>query len=113
MTADSAAEPALDVPAADSPEQIWTPDPERAQNSGMAQFARWVGERHAVQFADYAELHAWSVRDLPGFWSSLAEFAGMRFHSEPTAVLGSRAMPGAEWFPGATLNYAEHALGPG
>src|SRR5882757_5526605 len=113
MTADSAADPALDVPPTDSVEQIWTPDPERAQHSGMAQFARWVGERHGVQFADYAELHAWSVRDLPGFWSSLAEFAGMRFHSEPTAVLGSRAMPGAEWFPGATLNYAEHALGPG
>jgi acetoacetyl-CoA synthetase len=113
MTADSAAEPALDVPATDSPEQIWTPDPERAQSSGMAQFARWVSERHGVEFADYAELHAWSVRDLPGFWSSLAEFAGMRFHSEPTAVLGSRAMPGAEWFPGATLNYAEHALRPG
>ena len=113
MTADSAADPALDVPPTDSVEQIWTPDPERAQNSGMAQFARWVGDRHGVEFADYAELHAWSVRDLPGFWSSLAEFAGMRFHSEPTAVLGSRAMPGAEWFPGATLNYAEHALGPG
>jgi acetoacetyl-CoA synthetase len=113
MTADSAAEPALDVPAADSPEQIWTPDPARAQSSGMAQFAQWVGERHDVEFADYGELHAWSVRDLPGFWSALAEFGGVRFHGQPTAVLGSRAMPGAEWFPGATLNYAEHALGPG
>ena len=38
---------------------------------------------------------------------------GVRFHDAPTATLGSREMPGAEWFPGATLNYAEHALTPG
>jgi acetoacetyl-CoA synthetase len=50
---------------------------------------------------------------LEGFWSAAAEFLGVRFHDAPTAALGSASMPGARWFPGATLNYAEHALTPG
>ena len=62
---------------------------------------------------DYAALHEWSVRDLDGFWSAVAEHLGVIFRDPPTATLGSREMPGAQWFPGATLNYAEHALTPG
>ena len=100
------------------PEQIWSPDPEAAAASALAGFTRWVVEHRGVELggpdhAGYTALHAWSVEDLPGFWSALAEYAGVRFHDEPTAVLGARDMPGAEWFPGGTLNYAEHALAPG
>jgi acetoacetyl-CoA synthetase len=113
--ADSTAPAAASADAASLPELIWTPDPERARASGMAEFARWVAEHRGVHTSDYAELHEWSVRDIGGFWSALAEFSGVRFHDQPSAPLGSREMPGAEWFPGATLNYAEHALagGPG
>ncbi|WP_028924393.1 acetoacetate--CoA ligase [Pseudonocardia acaciae] len=94
-------------------EQIWTPEPSTADASALAEFARWVAEHRGVATADYAELHDWSVRDLDGFWSALAEFAGVRFHDRARAVLGRREMPGTKWFPGATLNYAEHALAPG
>ncbi|GAA5145073.1 acetoacetate--CoA ligase [Pseudonocardia eucalypti] len=95
-------------------ERIWAPDPERAKATALAEFGRWVAEHRGVDGAeDYATLHRWSVRDLHGFWSAVAEFGGVRFHDRPTAVLGSREMPGAQWFPGATLNYAEHALTPG
>jgi acetoacetyl-CoA synthetase len=110
---DSATDTPGDYSATDLPEQIWTPDPERAAASGMAEFARWVAEHRGVHTDDYAELHAWSVRDIGGFWSALAEFSGVHFHDQPSAPLGSREMPGAEWFPGATLNYAQHALGDG
>jgi acetoacetyl-CoA synthetase len=91
------------------------PDQRRAQASTIAAFARHVRERRGVQIADtdYAALHAWSVRDLEGFWSTAAEFFGIRFHDTPAAVLGPERMPGTAWFPGATLNYAEHALSPG
>ena len=60
-------------------------------------------------------LHAWSVDDLEGFWAAAADFLGVRFHAVPQATLASLTMPGTDWFPGATLNYAEHALteGPG
>ncbi|HEX3197953.1 MAG TPA: acetoacetate--CoA ligase [Propionibacteriaceae bacterium] len=96
----------------DAPDELWTPDPAVARVSAMAQFARFVGEQRLAEVdeLDYASLHAWSVNDLEEFWAAAAQFLGVRFHAAPQATLGSLAMPGAEWFPGATLNYAEHAL---
>ncbi|NBH09342.1 acetoacetate--CoA ligase [Amycolatopsis sp. SID8362] len=73
-------------------------------------YLAWLADRgHA--FDGYASLHRWSVTDLDGFWSSIKDFFGVRFHSPETAVVPDPRMPGTEWFPGATLNYAEHALG--
>ncbi|NKQ56075.1 acetoacetate--CoA ligase [Amycolatopsis sp. K13G38] len=98
------------------PEILWSPSPESASTTALAEFARWVRETRGVALSsdtDYAQLHKWSVRDLPGFWSAAAEFLGVRFRDRPTASLASRHMPGAQWFPGGTLNYAEHALTPG
>ena len=97
------------------PEVFWWPDPQHAAASRIAEFTRYVRDRRGVSIpdGDYAALHAWSVRDLAGFWLAVAEFVGVRFHQAPAAVLGVERMPGAEWFPGATLNYAEHVLSPG
>ncbi|HVL84326.1 MAG TPA: acetoacetate--CoA ligase [Pseudonocardia sp.] len=93
------------------PDVLWSPDPDSAAATAMGRFAR----EHGFAVDDYAGLHRWSVEDLEGFWSTAAEHLGVIFHDPPSAPLGSRAMPGAQWFPGATLNYAEHALteGPG
>lgn len=109
----------VSVPAS-VPEVVWTPDQDAAARCAMAGFARFVRERAGIEVADtdYAALHAWSVADVEGFWSQAAAFLGVRFHDRPTAVLepaqpGGALMPGARWFPGATLNYAEHALTPG
>jgi acetoacetyl-CoA synthetase len=62
-------------------------------------------------FGGYDELFRWSIDDLEGFWASVWEHYEVRAHTPYERVLGSRTMPGAEWFPGATLNYAEHMLG--
>jgi acetoacetyl-CoA synthetase len=97
--------------ASEIPDVLWAPDSDHT--GPMAEFTAWVREHRGVDASDYAALHAWSVEDLEGFWSAAAEFLGVRFHTQPSAVLGSSAMPGAQWFPGATLNYAEHALTPG
>jgi acetoacetyl-CoA synthetase len=101
----------------DAAEVLWTPDPGQARHTAIAEFARWLGEHRGVTLdeLDYAALHDWSVRDLDGFWSAVAEHLGVIFRDPPSATLGSREMPGAEWFPGSTLNYAEHVLtsGPG
>jgi acetoacetyl-CoA synthetase len=101
----------------DVAEVLWTPDPVAARASTIAAFARFVREQRLadVEELDYSSLHAWSVDDLEGFWAAAAKFLGVRFHAMPSAALSSFAMPGTEWFPGATLNYAEHALtdGPG
>jgi acetoacetyl-CoA synthetase len=80
------------------------------ETTEIGRYLGWLAEHRGLDFADYAALHAWSVQDLEGFWSSIWEFSGVHAHTPPTAVLGRRDMPGADWFPGATLNYAEHAL---
>ncbi len=67
---------------------------------------RRFAERHG--FDDYEDLQRWSVTDLEAFWTAVADFYGLELDAE--RVLGAREMPGAEWFPGATLNYAEHML---
>jgi acetoacetyl-CoA synthetase len=101
----------------DVPEVLWTPDSAAVRGSAMVQFARFVRDERLAEVdeLDYSSLHAWSLNDLDRFWSAAADFLGVRFHAAPEAALGSAAMPGTEWFPGATLNYAEHALsdGPG
>ena len=91
---------------------LWTPHPRSAADSAVAGFARFVRSRLgvAVSDTDYSALHAWSVRDIGAFWSAVAEYLGVRFHDHAERALGAADMPGAEWFPGATLNYAEHAL---
>src|SRR5919198_189022 len=61
--------------------------------------------------SDYNGLWQWSVNDLEGFWQSIWDFYGVRSHTPYEQVLASREMPGAQWFTGATLNYAEHSVG--
>jgi acetoacetyl-CoA synthetase len=77
---------------------LWEP----ADPSGT-QLARYMGARG---FSDYHDLWRWSVEDLEGFWGSLWDWFEVGGSYE--RVLGRREMPGAEWFPGVELNYAEH-----
>ena len=102
-----------------TPEALWTPGPERVARAQLTRFQQWAHERYGAPevrpddpAGGYADLHAWSVRDVPGFWRALAEWSGVRFGAPCTQVLADDSMPGAEWFPGATVNYAEHALRP-
>ncbi|MFD4673000.1 acetoacetate--CoA ligase [Lentzea sp. NPDC058450] len=88
-------------------ELLWRPDPTR--DNGMTAFRSWLADR-GHSFDDYESLWAWSVSDLEGFWGAIASYFDVRFHTPHERVLGSAEMPGASWFPGATLNYAEHAL---
>lgn len=87
-------------------ELLWEPPPEVWTDTAMGRFASARGH------TSYADLWRWSVEDLEGFWSAVAQDLGVRWHERPERALagGDRAMPGARWFPGATLSYAEHAL---
>ncbi|MEU7480055.1 acetoacetate--CoA ligase [Lentzea sp. NPDC042327] len=88
-------------------ELLWRPDPTRA--TGMTAFRSWLSDR-GHDFPDYESLWEWSVSDLEGFWGAIAAYFDVSFHSPAERVLAAAEMPGASWFPGATLNYAEHAL---
>ncbi|HEY3470319.1 MAG TPA: acetoacetate--CoA ligase [Amycolatopsis sp.] len=81
-----------------------------AEGTEIGLYLDWLARERGREFDGYAALHRWSVTDLDGFWSSIKDFFGVRFHSPARAVVPDRRMPGTEWFPGATLNYAEHAL---
>ncbi|MBW8487514.1 acetoacetate--CoA ligase [Actinomadura sp. PM05-2] len=90
---------------------MWTPAPDARDTSEIGRYLRWLEDERGLAFDGYPALWEWSVTDLAGFWTSIWDFFGVRAHTPPEEALRSAAMPGAEWFPGATLNYAEHAFG--
>jgi acetoacetyl-CoA synthetase len=90
---------------------LWAPGPDALETTRIGAFVRWAGQHRGVELAGYDALWRWSVEDLDGFWSAVWEFFGVIDHASYTQVLASRDMPGARWFPGARINYAEHAMG--
>jgi acetoacetyl-CoA synthetase len=102
------------------PEVLWTPPADLVESSQMSRYMDWLAEHRGLRFADYDELWRWSVDELEGFWSSIWDYfeviaspdrkdrAGSEAVEPPFDVLAERVMPGARWFEGALLNYAEH-----
>jgi acetoacetyl-CoA synthetase len=90
---------------------LWSPPATPDEATQIGRYLRWLREQRGRSFDGYADLHRWSVSDLDGFWGSIWDFFGVRASVPYERVLGSREMPGAEWFVGARLNYAEHMLG--
>jgi acetoacetyl-CoA synthetase len=91
-------------------ELLWEPSTELVEGSRLSEFMGWLERERGLAFADYHELWQWSVDDLDGFWSAVWEFFGVQADGDPTPVLGAREMPGAQWFPNTSLNYAEHVF---
>ncbi len=89
---------------------LWRPSAERVKRAGITRYIRWLGEKRGLDFPDYESLWRWSVEHIEDFWETIWEFCGVRAHQPYRQVLEKRVMPGANWFDGATLNYAEHAL---
>ena len=90
---------------------LWQPSPERIANTRMDQFRRFINQRHGVQLHDYPALHQWSIDQRPDFWQAIVAFFDVQFRSPPSVTLIEDVeMPSAHWFPGATLNFAEHLL---
>ena len=86
-----------------TPEILWQPSPGRIERAWLTRFQREVGVA-----GGYAELWRWSVEDIERFWAAIWEF--FQVDGSYERVLGSRAMPGAEWFPGAEVSYAAHVF---
>jgi acetoacetyl-CoA synthetase len=93
-----------------TPEKLWEPSAEMVERARMTEYMRWLEAERGLRFASYEELWRWSVEDLEAFWSSIWDFFGVQADGDPERALGKRAMPGAEWFAGTRLNYAEHVF---
>jgi acetoacetyl-CoA synthetase len=90
---------------------LWQPGPERIAASNIKAFGDWLTLRHGIAFPDYASLHAWSVARREDFWEGIWQYFQPIHHAPYTQVLvDGDKMPGASWFPGATLNFAENLL---
>ncbi|MET1155779.1 acetoacetate--CoA ligase [Arthrobacter sp.] len=88
------------------------PAPGKGQwpSSQMGRFLLGIEQKYGRTFADYEEAWQWSVDNLEDFWGEVWDHFDIISHSPYTAVLAERTMPGARWFPGATLNYTEHIV---
>ena len=92
-------------------EMLWQPSPERAADANLTRFAALVRERHGVNVGDYAALHRWSIDDRAAFWAAVWEYgAVVGDRSDGPVLVDGDRMPGAKWFPGARLNFAENLL---
>jgi acetoacetyl-CoA synthetase len=89
---------------------VWSPPADVLQRSRVGQFMAWLGKHRDVELTTHDQLWRWSVADLEGFWSAVWEYFGVTSHAPYSCVLADRTMPGTQWFPGARINYAEHAL---
>jgi acetoacetyl-CoA synthetase len=89
---------------------LWAPPADVRETSRIGHYLGWLERERGRRFAGYPELWDWSVTDLPGFWQSIWDYFDVIAHDPPTDVLADASMPGARWFPGVALNYAEHVL---
>lgn len=89
---------------------LWEPRLDRVQSSRLSDYAAWLHRAKSGAQLDYPQLWEWSTTDIEGFWASIWDYFQVLGHKPPGKVLERRSMPGASWFPGTTLNYAENAL---
>jgi acetoacetyl-CoA synthetase len=93
-----------------APEVLWAPRRGSSRSTEIGRFLSAVEDEKGLHLPDYESAWSWSVEDLEGFWSAVWDHFEIVASAKPTEVLSSRQMPGARWFGGARLNYAEHAL---
>jgi acetoacetyl-CoA synthetase len=89
---------------------LWEPSEELKQQANITRYMKWLEREKGLSFASQQELWEWSVTRLEDFWASIWEYFNVKASKPYTAVLVERKMPGAQWFPGAELNYAEHVF---
>jgi len=90
---------------------LWQPSQDRILKTNMYRFIQFINERHGKNFSDYPELYQWSVDNIADFWAAIWDFADIRASQPYTEVIDDATkMPGAKWFGGARLNFAENLL---
>jgi acetoacetyl-CoA synthetase len=90
---------------------LWIPTEERRQKANMTRFMQEVNSRHGLSLNSYQELYQWSVENISDFWAAMWDFANIKAARPYERVIEDLLkFPGARWFPGARLNFAENLL---
>jgi acetoacetyl-CoA synthetase len=94
----------------DAPVMLWEPSEDRIASATLTRYAEWLAAERGLRFDSYADLWQWSVDSLQEFWGSIVSFFDVRFSAGGDVVLADPSMPGAQWFPGSRISYAEHVF---
>ena len=89
---------------------LWEPSEELKQQATLTRYMHWLEREKGLHVRDQEELWHWSVSHLEEFWASIWDFFSVKASRPYTSVLADRKMPGAQWFGGAELNYAEQVF---
>src|SRR5436190_23768132 len=89
---------------------LWEPSETLKQQSNLREYMQWLKEKKGLNLPTQEALWEWSVNNLEDFWASMWDFFQIKASKPYTTVLANRKMPGAKWFPGAQLNYAEQVF---
>jgi len=93
-----------------APPVVWSPEDQDRTGARVSQFLTWLQREHDLSFDRYDDLWRWSVVELEAFWDCVWRFFDVPATAPHSAVLDTRVMPGARWFEGARLNYAQAVL---
>ncbi len=89
---------------------LWEPSEEVKRQANITQYMKWLEREKGLHFDDLEKLWEWSVTSIEDFWASLWDYFHIKASKPYRVVLLERKMPGAQWFAGAELNYAEHVF---
>ena len=90
---------------------LWKPSEDRIRQSNLFRLIRFINEKHGTQLSEFDSLYQWSIDHIPDFWAALWEFLDIQASKPYQEVIDDLSkMPGAKWFSGAELNFAENLL---
>jgi acetoacetyl-CoA synthetase len=90
------------------PAPLWEPSPDAVETSRLTAYSRWLSQARGLDFNEYDALWQWSVDRPEEFWQSIWDYFEVISSGSPAQVVDRMEMPGASWFEGAEINYAEH-----
>ncbi|MCI0398538.1 MAG: acetoacetate--CoA ligase [Chloroflexi bacterium] len=87
---------------------LWAPPAAVKENANLTHYMAWLAGHYGLAFDSYRALWQWSVSDVAQFWQSIWEYFAVKASRQPSEIVADKTMPGARWFVGARLNYAEN-----
>ena len=89
---------------------LWHPTAQQISDTNLTKFLHFVNEKYKKSFTGYLDLYEWSVTEIDKFWEAIWKYSGIIYSKSYNSIIDEKKMPGAKWFSGAKLNFAENLL---